>query len=88
MYKDLRFLVKNSNELNQVSDVNLRIIKEPVDLWRDLKGTNMLKLMYENPHRWACTFHTYVQLTMLQNHLFVLDIEKIQIKLITEVLLV
>lgn len=53
----------------QQSDVNLKVINEPVDLWRNLNGNNLLELMYKDPKRWAFAFHSYVQLTMLQNHL-------------------
>jgi len=39
-----------------------------VDKWRDVKGHNLLQLMYEDPERWSLTFQTYVQLTMLEQH--------------------
>jgi deoxyadenosine/deoxycytidine kinase len=42
---------------------------EPTDKWRNIQGHNGLALMYEDPRRWALTFQTYVQLTMLQTHL-------------------
>ena len=32
------------------------------------QGTNLLKLMYEDPKRWSLMFQTYVQLTMIQHH--------------------
>ena len=41
---------------------------EPVNKWRDIKGHNILALMYENPRRWSLTFQTYAQLTMLNLH--------------------
>ena len=69
-------LNENSAEINLVDScllfnqrVNVKIIPEPVDLWRNLNGTNLLDLMYKDPHRWALAFHSYVQLTMLENHL-------------------
>jgi deoxyadenosine/deoxycytidine kinase len=49
--------------------VNLKLITEPVNLWRNLGGNNLLELMYSDPHRWAFAFHSYVQLTMLEKHL-------------------
>jgi len=52
---------------NKFSD-QVDIIAEPVEEWRDLKGHNLLQMMYEDPNRWSLTFQTYVQLTMLQNH--------------------
>ncbi|XP_072373915.1 thymidine kinase 2, mitochondrial isoform X3 [Scyliorhinus torazame] len=42
---------------------------EPVSEWRNIWGHNLLALMYENPSRWAITLQTYVQLTMLQQHM-------------------
>ncbi|XP_026681786.1 thymidine kinase 2, mitochondrial-like [Diaphorina citri] len=42
---------------------------EPVNLWRDVKGHNLLALMYENASRWSLTFQTMVQKTMLEVHL-------------------
>jgi hypothetical protein len=51
------------------SNVNLKIIPEPVHLWRNLNGNNLLDLMYADPEKWAFPFHSYVQLTMLENHL-------------------
>lgn len=50
-------------------DINLKVIPEPVDLWRNLNGHNLLDLMYKDPKRWAFAFQSYVQLTMLQNHM-------------------
>jgi len=44
------------------------LLTEPVDKWRDLNGYNLLQRMYEDPARWSLTFQTYVQLTMLENH--------------------
>jgi len=48
---------------------NLQVLKEPVDKWRNLNGQNLLQLMYEDPVRWSLTFQTYVQLTMLEQHM-------------------
>ncbi len=50
-------------------NVNLRIFTEPVHLWRDLNGHNLLEHMYSDPARYSFAFHSYVQLTMLENHL-------------------
>jgi len=46
----------------------VELIAEPVEKWRNIKGHNLLQMMYEDPARWSLTFQTYVQLTMLQNH--------------------
>ncbi|CAG2053863.1 unnamed protein product, partial [Timema podura] len=54
------------NHFSQAEDVCL--LSEPVELWRNVKGHNLLGLMYEDPKRWSLTFQTYVQLTMLDLH--------------------
>ncbi|KAL1516433.1 hypothetical protein ABEB36_000351 [Hypothenemus hampei] len=48
---------------------NICVLSEPVENWRNVNGHNLLHLMYENPETWSFTFQSYVQLTMLQNHL-------------------
>ena len=47
---------------------NIEVITEPVEKWTNVKGSNLLQKMYEDPERWAFVFQTYVQLTMLQQH--------------------
>ncbi|XP_050466366.1 deoxynucleoside kinase-like isoform X1 [Cataglyphis hispanica] len=47
---------------------NVIVFEEPVELWRDVSGTNLLELMYRDPSRYAFLFQSYVQLTMLQLH--------------------
>lgn len=51
----------------QFVDTTVQI--EPVNIWRDLQGQNLLELMYKEPKRWSLAFQTYVQLTMMQLHL-------------------
>ena len=46
----------------------MNIFPEPVNEWRNLNGTNLLELMYKDPSHWSLAFHSYVHLTMLQNH--------------------
>ncbi|KAM4591164.1 thymidine kinase 2, mitochondrial isoform 2-T2 [Odontesthes bonariensis] len=48
---------------------NIEVITEPVSKWRNVRGHNPLALMYQDPQRWGITLQTYVQLTMLENHL-------------------
>ncbi|XP_026320168.1 deoxynucleoside kinase-like isoform X2 [Hyposmocoma kahamanoa] len=50
----------------QFEDITL--LTEPVKEWRDLRGWNLLDLMYKDPSRWAMTFQSYVALTMLDMH--------------------
>ncbi|CAC5418418.1 tdk [Mytilus coruscus] len=47
---------------------DVEVIEEPVNKWRNVQGGNILARMYEDPTRWSLTLQTYVQLTMLQNH--------------------
>lgn len=60
LYKDNQFFNKKN--------VNLKIYTEPVDAWRNLNGNNLLEYMYKDPSRYSFAFHSYVQLTMLENH--------------------
>ncbi|XP_047520089.1 deoxynucleoside kinase-like isoform X1 [Pieris napi] len=50
----------------QFEDITL--LTEPVEEWRNLKGWNLLDLMYSDPAKWAMTFQAYVSLTMLEMH--------------------
>lgn len=59
--KDNKFFTKKN--------VNLKVYTEPVDKWRDLNGHNLLDNMYKDPSRSSFAFHSYVQLTMLENHI-------------------
>ncbi|XP_063239210.1 thymidine kinase 2, mitochondrial-like isoform X3 [Bacillus rossius redtenbacheri] len=56
--------------LNHFSKLNdlCAIFPEPVELWRDVKGHNLLGLMYSDTKRWSLTFQTYVQLSMTDLH--------------------
>ena len=45
------------------------MIPEPVDKWTNLNGTDLLDLLFKDPKRWALAQESYVQLTMLEEHL-------------------
>ncbi|XP_051166707.1 deoxynucleoside kinase [Leptopilina boulardi] len=47
---------------------NTAVLQEPVQLWRNVAGENLLELMYKDTERYACLFQSYVQLTMVQLH--------------------
>ncbi|XP_018566581.1 deoxynucleoside kinase-like [Anoplophora glabripennis] len=47
---------------------NVSVLAEPIELWRNCDGHNLLGLMYEDSQKWSFTFQSYVQLTMLQHH--------------------
>lgn len=56
--------------LNHVAKLgNVSILAEPLAMWRNCQGHNLLDIMYENPKKFAFTFQSYVQLTLLQAHL-------------------
>ncbi|XP_063267168.1 collagen alpha-1(I) chain-like isoform X5 [Prinia subflava] len=44
------------------------VLKEPLTKWRNVRGHNILGLMYQDASRWGITLQTYVQLTMLEQH--------------------
>ncbi|XP_046662371.1 LOW QUALITY PROTEIN: deoxynucleoside kinase-like [Homalodisca vitripennis] len=55
--------------LNHFSKYDAMILAEPVDLWRNVRGHNMLELMYNDQARWSLAFQTIVQKTMLDLHI-------------------
>lgn len=59
------------NHFKQFEDV--KILTEPVDMWRNCKGHNLLNLMYKDPKKWCFPFQVYAALTMLQRHTTSLD---------------
>jgi len=48
---------------------SIDVLPEPVSKWTDLNGTDMLQLIFDDPKRWALAQESYVQLTMLEEHL-------------------
>ena len=59
-----------STLLNKFSSYKgIDILPEPVDKWRSLNGQNLLQLMYQDPAKHSMMFQSYVQLTMMQNHI-------------------
>nr|XP_060644265.1 thymidine kinase 2, mitochondrial [Anolis sagrei ordinatus] len=50
-------------------NTNIEVLTEPVSKWRNVCGHNPLSLMYQDPTRWGITLQTYVQLTMLDQHM-------------------
>ena len=44
------------------------ILEEPVEVWKDVKGRNVLGKFYENPKRYAFQMQSLVQLTLLRQH--------------------
>lgn len=50
------------------NNVDFLVIPEPIDLWHNIHGFNLLKAYYEDKTKWAMTFQSYAMLTMLQRH--------------------
>lgn len=48
---------------------NVEVVPEPVEMFQNLNGTNLLDLIYTESKKWAFSFQTYVHLLMLQNYL-------------------
>lgn len=60
----------NSTLLSFLEKFNgIQTIPEPIDKWKNLNGSNLLQLMYENPQKWAFPFQSYVMLTQLENYI-------------------
>lgn len=57
------------NYFNKTQTTSMSILSEPVELWRNCRGVNLLENFYKDPYRWAMPFQTYVILTMEQNHM-------------------
>ncbi|XP_039931104.1 thymidine kinase 2, mitochondrial isoform X2 [Hirundo rustica] len=60
---------------------SIEVLKEPLAKWRNVRGHNILGLMYQDASRWGITLQTYVQLTMLEQHtrpMFMLQIAPIR----------
>ena len=68
----LETLMRSDSELKKRST----IITEPVEQWKNLKGSNMLELFYHDTPKYSSLFQSYVMLTMLENHKNPLPISK------------
>ena len=54
------------NQLKSRSDV--AVVMEPVDDWCNVKGHNMLELLYKDPKRWCFTFNSNAMLARMKMH--------------------
>ena len=52
----------------------VQVCTEPVEKWRNLQGHNLLQKMYEDPKRWSFELQSYIQLTMVQEHMKPCDV--------------
>jgi len=46
------------------SDI-VEVLSEPVEMWRNCQGHNLLKMMYDDPKKNSFQFQSYVQVTIL-----------------------
>ena len=53
---------------------SLQVCTEPVEKWRNLQGHNLLQKMYQDPKRWSFELQSYIQLTMVQEHMKPCDV--------------
>ncbi|CAF1373708.1 unnamed protein product [Rotaria magnacalcarata] len=44
------------------------IIAEPIESWTNLKGDNLLAMLYNDPHRWGFAFQANAQMTLAKLH--------------------
>lgn len=47
----------------------IEYVEEPIDLWTNMDGENILQLFYQNKKRWGFTFQVNALFTMLSNSL-------------------
>lgn len=56
-------------KLVSFGNMNVLILREPLEKWNNLNGVNLLQKMYEDPKNWATRFQYYAMTTMIENHL-------------------
>lgn len=65
----IRILDEYSKEINNkmVNIHNTRVVEEPVNMWQDMNGSNVLESFYKDPKRYSFTFQmaTFVTRTEL-----------------------
>lgn len=44
------------------------IVAEPIEAWTNLKGNNLLAMLYEDPHRWGFAFQANAQMSIAKLH--------------------
>jgi hypothetical protein len=58
-------MVKMTNDVASIHEM-IEVVQEPVDMWQDLSGENLLELFYKDPERYAFTFQQYVLITRIK----------------------
>lgn len=46
----------------------IEVLVEPIEMWRNCRGHNLLQLVFQDPIRYSLMFQSYVQLTMAKLH--------------------
>ncbi|CAF0829385.1 unnamed protein product [Rotaria sp. Silwood1] len=44
------------------------VVAEPIENWTNLKGHNILAMLYDDPHRWGFAFQANAQMTLAKLH--------------------
>lgn len=47
----------------------IETVPEPIEKWQNLKNSNLLEMMYNNPQKYSFPFQSYTILLMLQNQM-------------------
>lgn len=47
---------------------DVQVTTEPVEMWRNCQGHNLLDIMYQDQKKWVFPFQMYAALTMLERH--------------------
>lgn len=68
----INYVASSSNLLRDIS----QIFPEPIHLWQNLKGFNLLKMFNDSPKRYGFPFESYVILTMIDHHQKTVEKEK------------
>lgn len=58
-------MVQMTNDAASINEM-IEVVQEPVDMWQDLSGENLLELFYKDPERYAFTFQQYVLITRIK----------------------
>lgn len=55
--------------LQRLGNFNICTLREPLNKWTELHGTNLLMKHYQDPHVWSHSFQSLAMLTMADNHI-------------------
>lgn len=55
--------------IEENASAEILTLREPLELWKNIAGCNLLKNLYENPEKWSMSFELFVMKTCMENHL-------------------